>query len=116
MAVERVDGGVQGHGADDVGGAGLFPIGRVGPDHLVEVDEVHGAAAGQEWVALGEGAPWADEHSGAEGGVHLVAAPGEEVRLGGQGRWAASWAASTSTGMPRAWAASMSSSSGAASR
>ena len=80
MEVELVDGGVEGDGADDVGGAGLLPIGRVGPDHLVEVDQVDGAAAGQERVALGERVPWADQHAAAEGGVHLVAAPRQEVR------------------------------------
>ena len=53
-------------------------------DDLVEVDEVDGAAAGQERVALGEGRPGADEHAGPEGGVHLVAAPGDEVGVGRQ--------------------------------
>ena len=54
IAVELVDGACQRDGADHVGRAGLLPLGRVGPDHLVEVDEVDGAAAGQERVALGE--------------------------------------------------------------
>ena len=44
----------EGDGADDVGRAGLLALGRVGPHDLVEVDEVDGAAAGEERVAVGE--------------------------------------------------------------
>ena len=83
-ARELVDGGVEGHGAEDVGRAGLLSVGRVGPHHLVEVDEVDGAATGQERVAVGERGSRADEHAGAEGRVHLVPAPREEVGVGGQ--------------------------------
>ncbi len=80
---ELVDGGVERDGADHVRRAGLLPLGRLGPDHLVEVDEVDRPAAGEERVAVGEGAPGPDEHAGAERGVHLVAAPGQEVGGGG---------------------------------
>ena len=74
----------QGDGADDVGRAGLLPLGRIGPDHLVQIDQVDRAAAGQERVALGEGGPGPDQHAGAERGVHLVPAPGHVVGRGGQ--------------------------------
>ncbi len=84
-AGEGGQGGLQGDGADDVRGAGLLAFGRLGPDHLVEVDEVDGPAAGQEGVALGEGGPGADEDAGAVGGVHLVAGEGQVVRPGRQG-------------------------------
>ncbi len=82
---ERVDRGVQGHCPDDVRRARLLAFGRGGPDDLVELDEVDGAATGEERVTVGEGFPRADEHSGAEGRVHLVPAPGDEVGLRGQG-------------------------------
>ena len=49
--LQLVHGRAEGNGADDVGGAGLLPLGRLGPDDLVEVDQVDGAAAGQEGVA-----------------------------------------------------------------
>ncbi len=84
IARQLVDGGVEGDRAEHVGRARLLALGRVGPHHLVEVDEVDGAAAGQERVAAREGRPRADEHARAEGRVHLVAAPGDEVGLGGQ--------------------------------
>ena len=83
-ALELVDGRVERDGADDVRRAGLLALGRVGPHDLVEVDQVDGAAAGQERVAVGEGRPGADEHAGAERGVHLVPAPGEVVGGGRQ--------------------------------
>ena len=51
--------------------------------------------------------PGPDQHAGAERGVHLVAAPGHEVGVGRQRPVGASWAASTSTGTPRSWAAAM---------
>ena len=38
---ERVDSGVEGDGADDVGGAGLFPIGRVGHTTSSRSTQVH---------------------------------------------------------------------------
>ena len=85
MRLELVDGGVQGDGADHVGRSGLLPLGRVGPGHLVQVDQVDRAAAGQERVAVGEGGAGADQDPGAEGGVHLVAAPGQVVGRGGEG-------------------------------
>ena len=114
MRVQLVDGGVEGDGADHVGRAGLLPFGRVGPHHLVEVDEVDGAAAGEERVAARRRRrAGTDEDAGAERGVHLVAAPGHEVGVGrAAGRCGASWAASTSTGTPRSWAAAMMASSG----
>ena len=49
---ELVHGRPEGHRADDVGRAGLLALGRIGPDHLVEVDQVDGAAAGQEGIAV----------------------------------------------------------------
>jgi hypothetical protein len=84
-AVELVDGRVQRHGADHVGRAGLLAVGRVGPGHLVEVDQVDGAATGEEGVAVRERRPWAHQHAGAERGVHLVAAPGQEVGVRREG-------------------------------
>ena len=81
---EGVDGGVQGDGADDVGGTRLFTLGRVGPGDLVQVDEVDGATTGEERVAVGEAGPGADQHPGAERGVHLVTAPRHVVGGGGQ--------------------------------
>ena len=45
----------EGDGADDVGGAGLLAFGWLGPDHLVQVDQVDRAAAGEERVAGLEG-------------------------------------------------------------
>ena len=55
-ARQLVHGGAEGDGSDHVGRSGLFPIGRVGPDDLVEIDQVDGAAPGQEGVAGGEDA------------------------------------------------------------
>ena len=77
--VELVDGRVERDGTDDVGGAGFFTLGRIGPHDLVEIDEIDGAAASEERVAVGEGAPRSDEGAGAEGRVHLVPAPRDEV-------------------------------------
>jgi len=37
--------------ADHVRGAGLLPVRRLGPDHLVEVDEVDRATTGEERLA-----------------------------------------------------------------
>ena len=113
IAVELVDGGVERDGADDVGRAGLLALGRVGPDHLVEVDEVDGAAAGEERVALGE-APTAGRSARRRRTVRTSC--GRSTRGSRRrracGRCGASCAASTSTGTPRAWAASMISSIG----
>ena len=81
--LQLIDGRVQGDGTDDVGGAGLLPLGRIGPHDLVEIDEIDGAAASQERIAVGEGVPRADEGAGAEGRVHLVPAPRDVV----DGRW-----------------------------
>ena len=82
---QLVHGGAEGHRPDHVGGSGLLPIGRVGPDDLVQIDQIDRAAPGQEGVAGGEDAPGPDEGAGAIGGVKLVPAEGHEVRLGGQG-------------------------------
>ena len=82
MRSSFVDGGVESDRAEDVGGAGFFAFGRVGPHDLVEVDEVDGAATGEERVAVGEGASRPDEGAGAEGRVHLVPAPRHEVDRG----------------------------------
>ena len=54
--LERFDGGVEGHRADDVRGARLLAVGRIGPDDLVEVHQVDGTPTGEERIALGEGA------------------------------------------------------------
>ena len=48
----------------------LLTLGRVSPGDLVEVDEVDGAAAGEERVAIGEGGPAAD-HTPAPNGAHI---------------------------------------------
>ena len=50
-ALQLVHGRAEGDRADDVGRAGLLPLGRLGPDDLVEVDQVDGATAGEEGVA-----------------------------------------------------------------
>ncbi len=81
---EPLDGRVQRDRADHIGRASFLPLGRVRPHDLVQVDQVHRTAAGQERVAVGEDAPRADEHAGAERGVHLVPAPRQEVSIGGQ--------------------------------
>ena len=83
-AFDFVDGGMERDRAEDVGGAGFFAFGRVGPRDFVEVDEVDGAATGEERVTVGEGASRPDEGAGAEGGVHLVPAPRHEVDRGWQ--------------------------------
>ena len=110
--LQLVDGGVEGDGADDVGRAGLLPLGRVGPHDLVEVDEIDGAATGQERVAVGERVPRADEDAGPERGVHLVAAPGHEVGVGGQRPVGGELGGVDEHRDAAAWAASMMSSSG----
>ena len=75
---------MQGDGPDDVGRSGLLAIGRRAPDHLVQADEVDGSSAGEERIAGLEQGPGSDERPGAEGGVELVAAEGQEVRGGRQ--------------------------------
>ena len=77
--------GFEGHRPHDVGRPRLLSIWRLGPPHLVEVDEVHGPPTGQERVALGEGGAWPHQHPGAEGGVELVAAEGHVVGLARDG-------------------------------
>ena len=113
MRVELVDGRVQRHGADHVRRARLLPVGRVGPHHLVEVDQVDGAAAGEERVAVGERRPGARRARRRRTGRTSCgrSTPGSRRRRAGAGG-GASWAASTSTGTPRSWAAAMISSSG----
>ena len=49
-AVELIHGGAEGDGADHVGRAGLLALGWFGPDHLVQIDQVHGAATGEEGI------------------------------------------------------------------
>ena len=56
--------------------------------------------------------PRPDQRARRRRGIELVAAEGHVVRRGGRGRCGASWAASTTTGMPRSWAASMMASRG----
>ena len=87
--LQLVHGRAEGDGPDDVGRAGLLAFGGFGPDHLVQVDQVDGAPAGQEGIAGLEDAPRADERAGAEGRVELVPAEGHEVgsrRQGSVGR------------------------------
>ena len=101
IAVSVADRGVQGHGADDVRGPGLLPFGRVGPQHLVEVDEVDGTAPGQEWVPLSEGAPGPTSTPAPNGAYILWPLQARKSASAGSGRCGASCAASTTTGMPR---------------
>ena len=85
ISVRAVDSGVQRHGPDHVRRARLFAVGRVVPDDAVKLDEVHRAATGEEGVTVREGSARADQHAGAEGCIHLVAAPSDEVGLSGEG-------------------------------
>ena len=78
--LQLVHGRPEGDGADDVGGPGLLPLRWLGPDDLVEVDQVDGAAAGEEGVARLERPPRCDQRAGSERRVELVAAEGHEVR------------------------------------
>src|SRR6185437_6181872 len=77
-------GGAESDGADHVGGTGLLALWGLGPDDLVDVDQVDGAAAGQERVAVDEGRAGTDQGAGAVGGVELVAAERHEVGAGWQ--------------------------------
>ena len=79
-----VHGRTEGHGTHHVGGSGLLALGRLGPDDLVQVDQVDGAAAGEERVPGGEDAPRPDQRAGTVGGVELVPAEGDEVGVGGE--------------------------------
>ena len=111
--VQLVDGGVQRDRADDVGRAGLLALGRVGPHHLVEVDEVDRAAAGEERVARRRTVARGPMSTPAPNGAYILwPLHATKSALGGSGRCGASWAASTSTGTPRSWAAAMISSIG----
>ncbi len=83
-ASERIDGCMQGHGADHIGRAGFLPIRRSCPDHLVEADQVHRSAPGQEGIADFEEIPWSDQRARPEGGIELVTTEGEEVGGGRQ--------------------------------
>ena len=67
--LQLVHGRAEGDGADDVGRAGLLALGRVGPDHLVQVDQVDGAAAGEEGVAVLEDLAWARSSAPAPKGA-----------------------------------------------
>ena len=82
---ELVHGRPEGDGADDVGGTGLLTLGRIGPDDLVEVDQVDGATTGEEGVTVLEDPARPDERAGAEGRVELVTAEGHEVGSLGEG-------------------------------
>ena len=70
---ERVAGGAEGDGADDVGRAGLEARRRVGPLDAVERDAPHGTAAGEQRRGAGEPRPARDESARSERGVELVA-------------------------------------------
>ena len=83
-ALELARGGGEGERAEHVGRSGFLSIGRGVPDDLVEVDQVDGAAADQERVAVLERRPWADQRAGAERRVHLVPAEGDEVGRRGE--------------------------------
>ena len=76
---------VEGDGANNIGGTGLFPLGWRGPDDVVELNKVHRAAPDQERVAINEALARADKHAGAEGHVHLVTAPCDEVCIARKG-------------------------------
>ena len=78
--LQRLAGGGEGDGADHVGRAGLEAVGRVGPDDVVERDELDRAAAVQQRVAVQRHA--ADERAGAERRVELVAGEREVVDAG----------------------------------
>ena len=78
-ALELVHRRAEGHRTDHVGRTRLLALGRFGPDHLVEVDQVHRPAAGQERITLGEGAARPDQRTGPEGRVELVPAEGDVV-------------------------------------
>ena len=84
-ALKVVHGLPEGDRTDDIGRAGLLPLGRIRPDDLVEVDQVHRPAAGEKRIAVLEDLPRADERTGTEGRVELVAAEGDEIGPGGQG-------------------------------
>ena len=50
--LQLVHGRPEGHRADHVRRTGLLALGRIGPDDLVQVDQVDRAAAGEERIAL----------------------------------------------------------------
>ena len=66
-----------------------------------------GAAAGEEPVPDRQHPPGSHQHAGAERGVHLWPLQARKSASPGSGRCGASWAASTSTGMPLWCAAAM---------
>ena len=78
--LERLAGGGERDRADHVRRARLEAVGRVGPDHVVERDELDRAAAVQQRVAVQRRA--ADERAGAERRVELVAGEREVVDAG----------------------------------
>ncbi len=78
---QLVDGGVQRHRSNHVRRARFLPLRRRRPQHLVQVDRLDRATAGQERIAFGECRSGADQDPGAEGRIHLVPAPRDEVRI-----------------------------------
>ena len=65
-----------------LGDPASFAVGRLRPDHLVQVDQVDGAATGQEGVTILEGAPRPDQGAGPVGRVELVSTEGDVVGSG----------------------------------
>ena len=75
--LQRLAGRGERDGADHVRRAGLEALGRVGPDHVVDGDELDRAAALDQRLAGERRA--ADERAGAERRVELVAGEREVV-------------------------------------
>ena len=115
---ERADGCRHGDRTHDVRAAGLFPVGKVGPDDGVGRDGAHRAASSV--IGCGsEGGAGPDQGAGSVRGVHLVGREGDEVEMAGIvvgrmsiGRCGASWAASTRIRPPAAWTFSANSCTG----
>src|SRR5712691_2851382 len=84
-AVEFVDGGVERDRAEHVRRAGFLAFGWVGPDNLVEVDQVDRPASRQEGISVDERTTRTDQRARSERCVHLVPAPRDEVDR--RGKW-----------------------------
>ena len=78
---QRPRGHSHGHRADNVGAAGLVAVGRAGPMHVVEGDDVDRAAATVLRRLAQEDLARADQRPGAERRVHLVRRQGHEVEV-----------------------------------
>ena len=82
---EAVDRSVQRHRPDHVRRARLLAVGGISPGDVVKLDEIDRAAAGQKGVTVREGLARPNQHARAEGRVHLVAAPSDEIGPRGKG-------------------------------